>query len=84
MIFVLLIFTLMSIALTYNVMRPLRRHPKLIVPSFLLGWLAGELALHVVAFQLIVIFLMAWGGVVTGFWGALALLACVMSWMILA
>mgnify|MGYP003631778773 CR=1 FL=1 len=84
MIFVLLVFTLMSIGLTYNVLRPLYRHPKWIVPSFFLGWLTGELALHVVAFQVIVVFLMAWGGVVTGFWGALALAACSISWMTLA
>tara|TARA_R110001592_G_scaffold177076_2_gene417308 strand:- start:119824 stop:121068 length:1245 start_codon:yes stop_codon:yes gene_type:complete len=84
MIFVLLIFTLISIALSYNVLRPLYHHPKLIVVSFFLGWLTGELALHVVAFQLIVVFLMAWGGVVTGFWGAIALAACAMSWMVLA
>jgi acetyl esterase/lipase len=84
MIFVLLIFTLMSLALTYNVLRPLYHHPKWIVPSFLLGWLTGELALHVVAFQLGVVFLMAWAGVVKGFWGALALAACVISWMTLA
>ncbi len=84
MIFVLLIFTLLSVALTYNVLRPLYRHPKWIVPSFLLGWLAGELALHVVAFQLIVIFLMAWGGVISGFWASLSLVVCVISWMTLA
>lgn len=84
MIFVLLVFTVLSVALSYNVLRPLYRHPKWIVPSFLLGWLTGELALHVVAFQLIVIFFMAWGGIITGFWGALALVACVISWMTLA
>ena len=84
MIFFLLIFTLISVALSYNVLRPLHRHPKLIVVSFFLGWLTGELALHVVAFQLLVVFLMAWGGVLAGFWGALALVACAISWMALA
>ncbi len=84
MIFVLIVFTLLSIALTYNVLRPVYRHPKWIVPSFFLGWLTGELALHVIAFQLLVVFLMAWGGVVSEFWGALALAACVISWMFLA
>lgn len=84
MIFVLLFFTLISVLLTHNVLRPLYRHPKWIVPSFLLGWLAGELALHVVAFQLFVIFIMAWAGVISGFWGATALVVCVISWMTLA
>lgn len=84
MIFALLVFSLISLVLTYNVLRPLYRHPKWTVPSFLLGWLTGELALHVVAFQLLVIFLMAWGGVITGFWGALALAICAVSWMTLA
>ena len=82
--FVLFLFSLISVLLTYNVLRPLYRHPKWIVPSFLLGWLTGELALHVVAFQLICIFLFAWGGVISGFWGALSLAACAVSWMFLA
>ena len=84
MIFVLLVFTLLSLVLSYNVLRPLRRHPKWIVPSFVFGWLAGELALHVIALQLLVIFFMAWGGVISGFWGAFCLLLCVISWMALA
>lgn len=84
MIFILLVFTTISVLLTYNVLRPLYRHPKWIVPSFLLGWLTGELALHVVAFQLIVIFLFTWGGVLSGFWGALCLFVCTLSWMTLA
>ncbi len=81
---IVFIFALISVLLTYNVMRPLFHHPKWIVPSFLLGWLTGELALHVVAFQLIVVFLMAWGGLIDGFWGALSLMACAISWMVLA
>jgi acetyl esterase/lipase len=82
--FVLFIFSLISVLLTYNVLRPLYHHPKWIVPSFLLGWLTGELALHVVAFQLLCIFLFAWGGMIEGFWGALSLVACAVSWMLLA
>ena len=82
--FVLFIFSLISVLLTFNVLKPIYRHPKWIVPSFLLGWLTGELALHVVAFQLLVIFFMAWGGVIEGFWGALSLAACAISWMFLA
>ena len=83
MIFVLFIFAALSVALTYNVLRPLYRHPKWIVPSFLLGWLTGELALHVIAFQVLVVFLFTWGGIVSGFWGAFALLVCVVSWVTL-
>jgi len=82
--FVLFIFSLISVLLTYNVLRPLYRHPRWIVPSFVLGWLTGELAMHVVAFQLLVVFLMAWGGVIEGFWGAVSLAACAVSWMFLA
>lgn len=84
MIVVLYVFSLLSLLLTYNVLRPLYRHPKLIVFSFLFGWLTGELALHVIAFQVLVVFFMAWGGVITGFWGALALLMCTVSWVVLA
>jgi len=77
------IFSLLSMALTVNVLRPLYQHPKLIVPSFLFGWLAGELALHVIAFQLIVVFLFVCFGVASGFWAGVSLVLCVISWLML-
>lgn len=77
------ILSLVSVALTYNVLRPIYSHPKWIVPSFLLGWLVGELALHVVAVQLVLVFSFAWCGVVTGFWGAVSMMIFAGSWLML-
>lgn len=84
MLFVFCLFTLLSALLTYNVLRPIYGHPKWIVPSFICGWLVGELALHAIVFQLIVIFLLVWGGVVTGFLAALLLLVHSLSCLVLA
>ena len=78
------ILSLVSIAFTINVIRPLYQHPKWIVPSFLFGWLVGELAIHIVLAQL---FMMSWFiffGVVKGFWGATGVVLFFSSWMMLA
>jgi len=75
--------SLLSLALTVNVMRPLYHHPKWIVPSFLLGWLVGELAVHVVLVQAFVVSWFVFFGVVKGFWGATGLVFFVSSWLIL-
>jgi len=78
------ILSLVSIAFTINVIWPLYQHPKWIVPSFLFGWLVGELAIHIVLAQL---FMMSWFiffGVVEGFWGATGVVLFFSSWMMLA
>ncbi|KZY75381.1 hypothetical protein A3741_24100, partial [Oleiphilus sp. HI0069] len=67
-----------------NVLRPHYSHPKWIVLSFLLGWLTGELALHVIAFQLIVVFLFVVFGAVDSFIPAVSLVICVLSWLFLS
>lgn len=84
MSFLFLLLALVSALLTYNVLRPVFRHPKWIVPSFLAGWLAGELALHVIAVQLLLVFLFTLAGAVKGFWGGIAILLFAGSWLVLA
>ena len=78
------ILSMISVVLTFNVIRPIFRHPKWIVPSFLAGWLVGELAIHVVLVQLAMVALFTLFGVVKGFWGTFSLLAFVGSWLVLS
>ena len=83
MLWLYVLLSALSLALTINVLRPVYHHPKYIVYSFLAGWLVGELALHVVAVQLLLVLLFIWGGVVEGFIAALATGAFVISWLLL-
>lgn len=78
------VFGVFSLALAINVLRPNLYHPKWCVASFLAGWLAGELALHVIAIQFGFVFLFVWMGWVTGFFGAVALLLYAAAWILLA
>ena len=82
--FFFFLLALLSVALTYNVLRPQFHHPKGIVFSFLAGWLVGELALHVIAVQLLIVLLCVMAGGVKGFWGAVGLLLFVGSWLTLS
>jgi len=83
MTLVFILFCLLCTALTANVVRPVYHHPKMIVPSFIFGWLVGELALHVVFVEVVIVFLFVCFGVVSGFWAGIALMICISSWMIL-
>ncbi len=78
------ILSLVSVGFTINVMRPLYQHPKWIVPSFLFGWLVGELAIHIVIAQLFMVSWFVFFGVVDGFFGATGIVAFFASWMMLA
>jgi len=82
--FVFFLLGLFSAVLTYNVLRPLFHHPKWIVPSFIGGWLIGELGLHAIAVQLLVVLLFVLFGAVSGFWAALGMLLFVSSWLVLS
>lgn len=83
MSFFFFLLSCLAALLTYNVMRPAFRHPKWIVPSFLAGWLAGELALHVIAAELLITVSFVLFGAVKGFWGALGLVLFASSWLVL-
>lgn len=81
--FIFFVFSLLCLEMAVNVLRPHYIHPKLIVVSFLAGWLTGELALHVIAFQLTVVFLFVCFGAVDSFVPAVSLVICVVSWILL-
>ncbi|MEX2327678.1 MAG: alpha/beta hydrolase, partial [Pseudomonadales bacterium] len=65
----------------YNLYRPINDHPNLCVVSFLVGWLTGELALHHIAWQVLLVFLFIWSGALEGFLAALGFLIFAASWL---
>jgi len=84
MSWLLLLFGVFSFAMAANVIRPIYRHPKYMVYSFLFGWLAGELALHVIAFELALLLLVVLFGSLSGWLDTVSLLLIVGSWILLA
>ena len=67
--------------LAYNLYHPIYRHQGLSVVSFISGWLTGELAVHHIIWQVLLVFLFVWSGAVEGFFGALGLLVCITTWL---
>lgn len=82
--FFLFLFAAVSVALSYNVLRPNMHHPKYSVFSFLFGWLAGELAMHVVLVQAALLLLVVLMGELSGFWDAVSVMLLVCSWGVLS
>lgn len=78
------IFAVLCLALAINVIWPVYRHPKYAVYSFLFGWPIGELALHVIAVQALLVFLVIVFGEISGWLDALSLLLIVTSWVLLS
>jgi acetyl esterase/lipase len=76
--------SVISLGFTLNVIYPRYHHAKLIVPSFIFGWLVGELAIHVVLVQLFLVFWFVLFGHVNGFLGAVGVVIFVGSWLTLA
>jgi acetyl esterase/lipase len=81
--FLLLFLSLASAWLTYNVYHP-QHNGRRAVWSFFLGWLWGELALHMIALQVIVATVFVATGSADGIVGALALLVLTISCTALA
>ncbi len=77
----LLVFGVVSLALTAVVLVRGKNIGPLIVPYFFLGWLGGELALHAIGMQMLVAGVMAWAGGLASSrgWAGLGLLA--LSWL---
>lgn len=67
--------------LAYNLYHPIYRHQRLSIVSFISGWLIGELAIHHIIWQVLLVFLFVWAGAVDGFFGALGLLVCITTWL---
>ena len=65
---------------TWNMFRPIHRHPQLAALSFFAGWLTGELALHHLAWQIVATVVFAWLGALEAWPGQLGLMITVASW----
>ena len=75
-----LLLSLLFGVLAYNLYRPNYKHLKISTLSFLAGWLTGELALHHIVWQVTVVALFIWAGVVEGAGGALGMVICIAAW----
>lgn len=74
------LLSLMFAWLSYNLYRPIYSPPQPATFSFITGWLTGELAVHHILWQSLLVLLFAWGGAVSGFWGMLGLGLCLVAW----
>lgn len=70
--------------MAYNLYYPHFTNPKLSTVSFLSGWLVGELAIHHIIWQSLLVFFFVWGGAVSGFFGGLGFLICTGAWLAMA
>lgn len=75
-----LLVALLFGALAFNVHNPALHSQKLGVPSFVAGWLTGELALHVIALQALIVLLFYSADAIEGFTGSLGMLIVLTSW----
>lgn len=75
-----LALALISALSTYNIYRPIQTQKHGAVLSFLNGWILGELALHVMAGQILGTFIFVWAGAVTGWQGTVGLALSLASW----
>lgn len=75
-----LLFVAFNVWLAYNLYHPNFKSMKAMTPSFVAGWLVGELAFFVVLFQLLLTVIFIQSGGVSGFFGNIALLANVGAW----
>ena len=78
-----LLFAILSLGLSINVVCPVYRHPKHMVYSFVFGWPIGELALHVVLIQAVLVFAVVLWGELSGVLDGLSLMLLAASWFIL-
>lgn len=60
-----------------------RLSPQLLIPTFVVGWLRGELALQTIAFEALVSVAFAWGGAFEAPAGRLGLALTLVSWALL-
>lgn len=78
--FIYLLFVALNVWFAYNLYHPNFRGLRMMVPSFVAGWLVGELAFFVILVQLVLTVLFIQAGAVDGFFGNLALIANVGAW----
>jgi acetyl esterase/lipase len=68
----------------WNLYHPNFTHRRWSVASFFAGWLTGELALHVIFWQVLAVGFFVLVGAVWGFFGALGFLICTTAWATIA
>lgn len=76
----LLLFSLAAAWFTYNVYRPMHGGSRRGAVSFFAGWLTGELALHHVAWQFVVVLALVAAGGLAGWPGRVGLLVAIGAW----
>jgi acetyl esterase/lipase len=81
---IFLSLSLLGAWLTFNVYRPHYARGKWAVFSFVTGWLTGELALHHIAFQMLVTLWFVWMGALQHTAGRIAVWISIASWIGLA
>ncbi len=77
---VYLLFVALNVWFAYNLYHPNFKSKRMMAPSFVAGWLVGELAFFVVLFQIVLTIFFIQAGVVAGFFGNIALVANVAAW----
>ena len=75
-----LLFVALNVWFAYNLYQPSYKNLRLMVPSFVAGWLVSELAFFVIVLQLVLTVFFIQCGAVSGFLGNLALIANVGAW----
>ena len=68
----------------WNLYHPNFTQPRWSAASFLAGWLTGELALHVIFWQVLITAFFVLTGAVSGFFGAIGFLLCTTAWVTMA
>lgn len=68
---------------TYNAYRPIIRHERLSVLSFVAGWLTSELALHHILFQALFTAVFVWAGALQSLPGIIGMVITIASWVAL-
>ena len=68
----------------WNLYHPNFNNEKFAIIIFLAGWLTGELAVHFILIQAILVAVFVLFGATSGFFGALGFLICVGSWVAMA
>jgi len=68
----------------WNLYHPAFSQRKISIISFLAGWLTGELAMHVIFWQVLAVAFFVMIGAVWGFFGAIGFLICLAAWASMA
>lgn len=74
--------TLVGLWFMWQALSPVPQPSRRSIPSFFAGWLANELAVHHVVWQLVATALFVWGGALSGWPGWVGLAIGVLQWCI--